>query len=153
MNKDDTRIRWQAGGLLILIYIAGTITGGALVYAGLRIGAAGQMPMMVPAPGGNRTVVGFGGFPVGYDDLGLTADQRRAIERIIAESRPHTDSILQAALPRLRVATDSMQARMRAVLTPDQRNRLESQGPRFRQPFVGGTDPGPVIIRGPGPPP
>jgi hypothetical protein len=148
--NDDTRIRWQAGALLILIYMAGTITGGALVYAGMRIGAAGRSPLLLQ-PGRGATVIGVnGGLPIAYGDLDLSADQRRAIERIIAESRPHTDSILRLTLPALRLATDSMQARMRAVLTPDQRRRLDEQGPRLRQPGLG--DPGPVIV-GPGPPP
>jgi len=148
--NEVTRIRWQAGALLVLIYMAGTITGGALVYAGMRIGAADRTPYMLQ-PGINRTVIGMdGGLPIGYGDLDLTANQRQAIERIIAESRPHTDSILRLTLPALRLATDSMQARMRAVLTPDQRRRLDEDGPRLRTPMGGG--PGPVII-GPGPSP
>lgn len=136
--NDDTRIRWQAGALLVLIYMAGTVTGGALVYAGLRMGTAGRGPVMLQPGLGNRTVLGLeGGLPAGYDDLDLTPDQRRAMERIIAESRPRTDSILRATLPVLRTETDSMRARMRAILTPDQRRRLDEDGPRLRRPIAG----------------
>jgi hypothetical protein len=143
---DATRVRFQAGALLILVFATGTVTGGALVYAGIR---AARQPTIFRADPNQTVIATRGGLPASYADLNLTEDQRRAIERIIAESRPRTDSILGTALPALRAATDSMQARMRAVLTPAQQKRLDDDsGPLLVQPSFG-----PAIIRGrpPGP--
>ncbi|SRR5579862_864533 len=146
--NEATRVRWQAGALLILIFVTGTITGGALVYAGIRVG---REPMG-RQPDGHQTVLrlhGDLGLPATYADLDLTDDQRRALERIIAESRPRTDSILREALPALRAETDSMRTRMRAVLTADQRRRLDQRAPGEDPMLVPPTMGGPTIIRGP----
>lgn len=59
-----------------------------------------------------------------FDRLGLTADQRRRIERIFLDAQPRTDAVLRDALPRLRAVTDSVNAEIHAVLTPEQSRRL-----------------------------
>ena len=59
-----------------------------------------------------------------FDQLGLSADQRRRIERIFLDAQPRTDAVLRDALPRLRAVTDSVNAEIHAVLTPEQSQRL-----------------------------
>lgn len=65
-----------------------------------------------------------------FDELGLTDDQRRQIEQIFARAQPRTDAVLNEMLPRLRAATDSINAEIQAVLTPEQRRRLGRVEPR-----------------------
>jgi Spy/CpxP family protein refolding chaperone len=111
--------RWQAGVLLTLAFLAGSVTGGALVYAGVRAGRDASGPVLL----------GHGDLPPRYETLGLTDQQKADIERVVDQSRPHIDSVLNMTLPALRAASDSMEARMRAVLTPEQRQRLDAEGP------------------------
>ena len=72
-----------------------------------------------------------------FDELGLTDGQRRRIEQIFARAQPRTDAVLKEMLPRLRAATDSINAEIQAVLTPEQRRRLGRIEPRrvFEIPF------------------
>ncbi|HEX2081170.1 MAG TPA: hypothetical protein VHG08_25935 [Longimicrobium sp.] len=65
-----------------------------------------------------------------FDELGLTDDQRRRIEQIFVRAQPRTDAVLREMLPRLRAATDSINAEIHAVLTPEQRRRLGRVDPR-----------------------
>ncbi len=65
-----------------------------------------------------------------FDELGLTDDQRRQIEQIFARAQPRTDAVLHEMLPRLRGVTDSINAEIQAVLTPEQRRRLGRVEPR-----------------------
>lgn len=65
-----------------------------------------------------------------FDELGLTDEQRRRIEQIFARAQPRTDAVLHEMLPRLRVVTDSINAEIQAVLTPEQRRRLGRLEPR-----------------------
>lgn len=123
--SDESRTRWQAGLLLLLVYLVGAATGGGLVYA------------IRPRPAELRVQprMGTGSGPVlrNLDALGLTDAQRQAIQRIVEESQPHTDSILNQTLPSLRAAADSIQARIRAVLTPEQRRQFDAV-PTLRAP-------------------
>lgn len=79
--------------------------------------------------------MGAGSGPVlrNLDALGLTDAQRQAIQRIIEESQPRTDSILNHTLPSLRAEGDSIRARIRAVLTPEQRRQFDAK-PTLRAP-------------------
>lgn len=65
-----------------------------------------------------------------FDALGLTDEQRRRIEQIFVRSQPRTDAVLRQTLPRLRAVTDSINAEIQAVLTPEQRRRLGRLEPR-----------------------
>ena len=65
-----------------------------------------------------------------FEGLGLTDEQRRAIEQIFVRAQPRTDAVLRETLPRLRGVTDSINAEIQAVLTPEQRRRLGRLEPR-----------------------
>jgi Spy/CpxP family protein refolding chaperone len=64
------------------------------------------------------------------EELGLTDAQRRRIEQVFARAQPRTDAALRETLPRLRAVTDSINAEIQAVLTPEQRRRLGRVAPR-----------------------
>jgi Spy/CpxP family protein refolding chaperone len=119
------RVRLQGIALLALAFAAGALGGMALerVRASrARPEPPGWMPMR-------------GDLPPGFGGLGLTAEQREQIQAIFRASRPRTDSVLQASLPRLQAIQDSVRAEIRAVLTPDQQrmfDEMESRGPRAR---------------------
>jgi Spy/CpxP family protein refolding chaperone len=59
-----------------------------------------------------------------FDRLGLSAEQKRRIERVFLDAQPRTDAVLREALPRLRAVTDSVNADIHAILTPEQSKRL-----------------------------
>ncbi|HZS58246.1 MAG TPA: hypothetical protein VFA43_03185 [Gemmatimonadaceae bacterium] len=123
--SEDSRARAQAGLLLVLVYILGAATGGGLAYAIRQ--RPPQFHLQAPMGSGSGPVLR------GLDALGLTDEQRQAIQRIVERSQPRTDSILNQTLPSLREEADSMQARIRAVLTPEQRRRFDAM-PTVRAP-------------------
>jgi Spy/CpxP family protein refolding chaperone len=59
------------------------------------------------------------------DGLGLTPDQRVIAESILAASAPRSEAALREAAGRLQDVADSVDARLRAILTPEQRARLD----------------------------
>lgn len=144
--KDDTivsvgRIRLKGLALLALAFVAGGMAGAAVEHLrtsepetfGPITRPGGPTPPMQRGPG---SIV-----PPVFDRLDLTERQRGEIRRILEESRPTTDSLLAEVMPRLRSITDSVRREIRAVLTEEQRERLESEFPAFR-------GPGPPILRG-----
>jgi hypothetical protein len=120
-----SRIRLQGIALLCVAFLTGLLTG----VAGERLllsrrGRFGPLPRPAGAfgiqPGPPR------GFPPDLDALGLSDAQRKRIDEIFSSRRPQTDSMLRAMMPRLRAAADSARQAIRAVLTPEQRARLDS---------------------------
>ena len=65
-----------------------------------------------------------------FEGLGLTDEQRGRIEQIFVRAQPRTDAVLGEMMPRLRGVTDSINAEIQAVLTPEQRRRLGRVEPR-----------------------
>jgi hypothetical protein len=61
-----------------------------------------------------------------FDRLDLTTDQRRVAESIVQRSAPRSRAILMEAAERLRAVSDSVDAELRAILTSEQRLRLDS---------------------------
>jgi Spy/CpxP family protein refolding chaperone len=61
-----------------------------------------------------------------FDRIGLTGEQRTRAEAIAARSAPRSRAIMLDAVERLRVVADSVDAELRAILTPEQRLRLDS---------------------------
>ena len=59
------------------------------------------------------------------DDLGLSPEQRRRAEAILAASAPRSEEAMRAAAGRLRLVADSVDAELRAILTPEQQRRLD----------------------------
>jgi len=60
------------------------------------------------------------------DRLGLTPEQRRVADSIVARSAPRAEAIILEVGERLRAVSDSVDAELRSVLTPNQRIRLDS---------------------------
>ena len=64
--------------------------------------------------------------PDPWQQLDVTPLQRQQIDQIFSRYQPATDSLLQSLIPRLETLTDSMHAEISALLTPEQRQRLQS---------------------------
>jgi hypothetical protein len=66
------------------------------------------------------------------DRLELSREQRRQADSIVARSAPRSEAIMLELADRLRSVSDSVDAELRAVLTAEQRVRLDSlrQGSR-----------------------
>ena len=60
------------------------------------------------------------------DRLRLTPDQRRQADSIVARSTPRSEAIMIEVGERLRAVADTVDRELRAILTPEQRMRLDS---------------------------
>ena len=58
------------------------------------------------------------------DGLRLTPDQRVRAESILGASAPRSEAALREAAARLQDVADSVDAQLRAILTPEQQTRL-----------------------------
>jgi len=129
------RVRIQGVALLVIAFVVGALGG----MSAERIRASRVHPA---PPDGMRM---HGGLPPWFEELNLTSEQQARIQAIFHSSRPRTDSVLQASLPRLEAIRDSVRAEIRAVLTPDQQRQfdeMEERGPRGPRGRRGGPGPG-----------
>lgn len=60
------------------------------------------------------------------DQLALTPDQRRKADAILERSAPRSRAIMLETGERLSVIADSVDAELRAILSPEQRARLDA---------------------------
>ena len=60
------------------------------------------------------------------DRLALTSAQRAQAEAIVARTAPRSRAVMLELAERLRLVADSVDAELRAILTPEQRLRLDS---------------------------
>lgn len=58
--------------------------------------------------------------------LGLSAEQREAIQGTFAKYQPSTDALITSLIPSLKAVSDSMQREIEAVLDAGQRERLRA---------------------------
>ena len=121
------RARILALGLLVLAFVAGALGG----IAADRLLGSRQAEAAPPAPRGGRPGGPGAGavFPLGAAlarQLELTPQQREQIAEILAADRQKADSILRAVRPVLQARYDSTTDAVRAVLTPEQRERFEN---------------------------
>ena len=107
-----SRSRAIAAALLVLTFVAGAAAG--VVADRLLAPAPTMRTRMV------RDVSGV------LDKLGLTPDQRVRAEAILQRSGPRVEEAMREAAERLRMASDSVDAELRALLSPEQRLRLDS---------------------------
>jgi Spy/CpxP family protein refolding chaperone len=114
------RVRAQGLALLLLAFVVGILGGMALE----RLRTARRAPRPPAEWPGMRP--GMSVMPAIFERLNLSEEQRARIEHIMRESRPLTDSVLQASLPRLRAIRDSVWVEIRAVLTPEQQERFDA---------------------------
>jgi hypothetical protein len=68
--------------------------------------------------------------PAELEALGLSDEQRRQVQDVLDRGGPLADSALRDAIARLRVATASVDERIRAILTPEQRARFDQDRER-----------------------
>lgn len=115
--------RWRARALVLGSFAA-------LFAAGVVAGIAWERARGGEAPAFRVKVEGPRARVEAFEELGLTDEQRRRIERIFEVAQPRTDAVLRETLPRLRAVTDSINAEVQAVLTPEQRRRLGRLQPR-----------------------
>lgn len=113
-------------GVLAVVFLAGGTGGFALARAvsppapaAVTMEAAGPEVVSMEAAGPGTLP------PPLLDELGATAEQRAAIERIVERYRPRTEALLRQTFPALRAITDSVDREIRAVLTPEQRAKLD----------------------------
>ncbi len=140
------RVRAQGIALLLVTFVVGALAGLALE----RVRADRQPPPEPPfgmAPPFQQEYM-----PMMFRELDLTREQRQQIMQILQSRRPHTDSIMNAMLPRLRAMTDSARMEILAVLTPEQATRLDSLMSEMRS-QRGNMRGGPPGRRGMGGPP
>jgi Spy/CpxP family protein refolding chaperone len=140
------RVRAQGITLLLVTFVVGALAGVALE----RVRAVRQ-PMPDPAIG-MAPPFAQEYLPRMFNELDLTREQHQQIMQILQSRRPHTDSIMNAMLPRLRAVTDSVRMEILAVLTPEQATRLDSLMLEMR-PRRGKMRGGPPGRRGMGGPP
>ena len=89
------------------------------VIAGASAGIAGDR-LLAPRI---RVRAAIGDMSGVFDRLALSPEQRRRAEAIVARSAPRSEAIMLELAERLRDVADSVDAELRAILTPEQRLR------------------------------
>lgn len=112
MNAPASRARAAGAALLLAAFVAGVAVGLAVER------------VMRPEP---HVRAAFGAdMPRVLDRLELTVDQRARAEAIIERRAPRTEAMMLELADRLHAVSDSLDAELRAILTPQQRARLDS---------------------------
>lgn len=110
----------MAAAAFLATFIAGALAGAA----GGRMLGGGATPL------GATLVTVSRQMPGALRGLGLSADQERAIQSVFDRHQPRSDSLLRTLMPAVRAITDTLDAEVRAILTPSQRAQLD----RMRRP-------------------
>lgn len=129
------RLRIQGAVLIIVIFVAGVLAGGAAE----RVRASRERPMPPFAQPGE--------LPRPFGRLGLTDEQRSDLDALFESARPRTDSVLRELMPRLQEINDSIHSRIRGILTPEQVEMMDEDferrgvfprgmGGPWRRPFL-----------------
>jgi len=114
--KPIRRVPVQGLVLVVVVFVAGLLTGGAVER--IRTSRVPPRPPFME----NR-----GPLPWPFARLDLTEEQRDKIVAIFESGRPLTDSIMQEVMPRLAAINDSIREEIRSILTPDQVKQLERE--------------------------
>jgi len=152
------RSRWVGMALVAVAFLTGGVAGMALDRT-LRPGTAeARGPESVesrggPDRGGRGSFRGPGGIPDRLpilDELDLTEAQRTEVDSILESGRRHVTTLWREQESTFRAAMDSTQARINAILTPEQREEYQERVREYRSRRRGssGGDSG-----RPGPPP
>lgn len=97
--------------MLVLAFVAGAFAG----IAGDRL--------LAPRP---RIRAAVNDMSRVFDRLALTPEQRAQAEAIVADAAPRSRAVMLELADRLRIVADSVDVELRAILTPEQRLRLDS---------------------------
>lgn len=111
-----THRRVMAAALLLATFLAGAASGYFLAHS--------HTPPAEGMEDGRIRILLPDSLPPAFLQLNLSADQRTRVIGILTRARPKTDSTLRDVIPRLRALTDSVDQEIRAVLRPEQRERL-----------------------------
>ena len=102
-------------GIVISLLALAFVTGASAGVAGDRL-LAPQTRLRITTTDMSRV----------FDRLGLTGRQRVQAESIAARSAPRSHAIMLETAERLRAVADSVDAELRAILTPEQQRMLDS---------------------------
>jgi Spy/CpxP family protein refolding chaperone len=104
----------RARAIVISLVLIGFVAGIAAGFAASRA--------LTPAPT-IRTQLDMGAV---LDELALTPEQRRQADAILERSAPRSRSLMLETAERLSAIADSVDAELRAILSPEQRARLDA---------------------------
>jgi Spy/CpxP family protein refolding chaperone len=115
-----SRARRRAAVVLIATFLAGGLAGAGVEH--LRAGAAPHGPPPFEMP-----------LPPFFEELDLTDDQRTRIIAVLEGRRGEMDAVMSEVFPRMRAIGDSIDAEIRSILTPAQREKFDQgrRAPRF----------------------
>jgi Spy/CpxP family protein refolding chaperone len=117
------RMRLLAIATLLATFLAGAVVGTAVERARGDDAPRERAGMeRGPRRGPGPQIFAAGG-EMG-DRLGLTAQQRDSIQRILERDRAKADTLFREMRPRLRARFDSTRSAIEAVLTPEQREEF-----------------------------
>jgi hypothetical protein len=110
--------------------LAGFILVGVFA-TGVGAGLAGSRLLCHPGPPGGRPPHDFSDadpdfLPPPFERFDLDAAQRERARPIVARHRGEMRALVEQTLPAIRAARSSFEREMRAVLTPDQAQRLDA---------------------------
>jgi len=117
---------WKVILAVAVIFGAGLVTGGLIVRTQMR--AAQKPPTAVPGgpPGSGMWGVSRSQFvDKMHRQLNLTADQCKAVDKIMKESHDRMAKLWEPIAPQAREETKNVRGEILAVLTPDQRPKFE----------------------------
>ena len=101
---------WKAGVLLIAVFLAGALVGGAV---------ARWRPSMMQGRDANGMLRHM------TEQLDLTAVQQDSIKAVLERYRPAMDSAWAEVRPRIETVRASIRSEIAAQLTPEQRGKYE----------------------------
>lgn len=139
------RPKWQAVGILLAVFVLGTVTGGAAISAW-----HGKQRRDVArngfGPRGERPIFAMA------RRLELSAEQRQKIEAILEQHAPQRRTIMQEMMAKCGQSMHEEKSRLdreiRAVLTPEQQRQFDELSVRQREHLLGQPGPGARPTRG-----
>lgn len=114
----------------MVIFGAGVITGGFSVARFSARNGTHPLPAQAHRPP-TFAVPNVGGVRVEFlrklqRELDLSAEQRREVDRILAQSQDRTRKLMEPIAPQLRQEVQSARERFRAILTAPQKERFDA---------------------------
>lgn len=135
--RGERNLHLWSGLILLGVFLAGAAAG-AGVHAWAR-----------PSPA--HLGVRHGGPKSLLRELELSPEQHEQARGVFDRHRAQVEAVMREGFPKIRAAQDALDAELRTILTPEQRNRLDELRAR-RRPFMGPGGP-PPEADGFGPPP
>lgn len=126
------RSRWIALAVLSATFLAGAAVGAAALT--LLAGDRREQPQR-PGTGGPWGERRNG--PSIFDQMGLTPEQRTAMDSIMEKRRRDMDAFWKQHNPEVRAIVDSARAEVDRLLTPEQRKKFEEFRERRRREHPG----------------